>query len=470
MDVATVTVKPDARGEASLDGRWEFFPGDHARQALDGLIPETISVPGLWEAQGHLDLDGPAWYRRRFRVANVDGHWTLRFAAVMDLADVYLNGHLLGRHEHPFTPFEFVVTDALVAGTNVLDVRVVDPPVTDPEHIRMAHGKQGWANHVFPSRPSLYMTYGGIWQSVTLRRHDALVIRDVFVNGDPDDLVVAVELTNVRNRPVAGDLAVRVLGKVAELHPVLEPGETRTINFYLGVTVAPRWSPESPQLHEAAVDVLLADAVSDRRVVRFGLRTVRMVGDRIHLNGVPYRMKSVLVQGFDPDHLYAEGDTATIRREVGAARDMGFNTLRLHIKAFDPRYLDVCDEEGMLLHCDLPVAEPIAHAELGDGTQVSTRAVEAVREQVRRDRNHPSIVLWSAMNELGLDGPGSRESSAYAQFARTLYAAVRDCDPTRPVIENDWVEPDPDRVFSSPILTAHWYGRLHLDYLDKLEV
>ncbi|HMC67818.1 MAG TPA: hypothetical protein VKJ07_01580, partial [Mycobacteriales bacterium] len=57
----------------------------------------------------------------------------------------------------------------------------------------------------------------------------------------------------------------------------------------------------------------------------------------------------------------------------------------------------------------------------------------------------------------------------YEQFARTLYAAAVDADPTRPVIENDWVEPDPDRVFCSPILTAHWYGRLHRDYLDKLE-
>src|SRR4051812_11759879 len=123
----------------------------------------------------------------------------------------------------------------------------------------------------------------------------------------------------------------------------------------------------------------------------------------------------------------------------------------------------------MLLHCDLPVAEPIAHDELGDGTVLSRRATEAVTEQVRRDRNHPSIVLWSAMNELGLDRAGTRDSDVYEQFARTLYAAVTQADPTRPVIENDWVEPDPDRVFNSPVLTAHWYGRLHADYLDELE-
>ena len=77
---------------ASLDGVWEFYPGDHDRAALDELAPEAIRVPGLWEAQGHLELDGVAWYRLRFHLDVTDGWWTLRFAAVMDVAEVWLNG------------------------------------------------------------------------------------------------------------------------------------------------------------------------------------------------------------------------------------------------------------------------------------------------------------------------------------------------------------------------------------------
>jgi hypothetical protein len=180
-------------------------------------------------------------------------------------------------------------------------------------------------------------------------------------------------------------------------------------------------------------------------------------------------MKSVLVQGFGANQLYAEDDPATIRAEVSAAKAMGFNTLRLHIKAFHPAYLDVCDELGMLLHCDIPVAEPIAHEEMGGDTVLTQRCVAAAREQVRRDRNHPSIVLWSAMNEICDGRREARKWPQYESFARTLYRAVRKEDPTRPVIENDWVEPDPAEVFESPILTAHWYGRLHRDYLDKIE-
>ncbi|MFL6239458.1 MAG: glycoside hydrolase family 2 protein [Actinomycetes bacterium] len=459
----------DARDRGSLDGIWEFFPGDHDRSELDQLTPAAIEVPGLWEAQGYLELDGTAWYRRRFHLPYVDGHWTLRFGAVMDLADVFLNAEHIGSHAQPFTPFELPVTHALCAGVNVLDVRVTDPPLEDPQHVRMAHGKQGWANHVFPSRPSLYLTYGGIWQPVSLRRHGPLVLSDVFVNSDPDDLQVRVEVENVAAEETWGLLGLRTLDRVQEHVVRLGPGESTTVTSQFGSTPAPRWSPEQPALHQLLVEVKTDVALSDRRQIRYGLRTIRLDGTRMLINDVPYRMKSVLVQGFRAEQLYAEGSREQIIDEVKAAKAMGFNTVRLHIKAFDPTYLRVCDELGMLVHSDLPIAEPIAHDELGDGTPLSECAIEAITEQVRRDRNHPSIILWSAMNELGLDRAGVRESPVYEQFARTMYAAVSSMDPTRPVIENDWVEPHPDRVFCSPILTAHWYGRLHSEYLDKLD-
>jgi hypothetical protein len=460
----------DDRRTASLDGRWDFFPGDHQLADLDGRSPCSISVPGLWEAQGHLDLDGTAWYRRRFVLDGVGGGWTLRFGGVMDFADVYVNGVPLGRHEQPFTPFEVDPAGALVTGRNELAVRVVDPPVGDLDHRRMAHGKQGWANHVFPSRPSLYMTYGGIWQPVTLRRHGQVVIRDVRVNGDPDDLVVRAELEN-RGPALTARIGLRTLGSGEQREVALAPGERSNVEVGLGATPAERWSPRSPNLHDLSVDVWSGHELSDAHMLRYGLRTIRFDegGGRLLINGEPYRMKSVLVQGFTADRLYAEDDTEHIRAEVAAARAMGFNTLRLHIKAFDPRYLDVCDETGMLLHCDIPVAEPIVHEEMGGDSLLVRRSVEAAREQVRRDRNHPSIVLWSAMNEICDGRREARDWPEYESFARALYATVREEDPTRPVIENDWVEPDPERVFVSPLLTAHWYGRLHRDYLDKID-
>jgi hypothetical protein len=454
----------DEHGVASLDGTWEFRPGSRDADAV------PIEVPGLWEAQGHLELDGEAWYRRCFDLDGTGGWWTLTFGAVMDVAEVWLNGVRVADHDCPFTPFSADVTDVLRDGENELVVRVVDTPLDDPEHIRQPHGKQGWANNHFPSRPSLYMTYGGIWLPVTLRRHGPVVVEDVFVNADPDDLRVTVEVRNLSRAAADATLGVRLVGAVHERRLRLAPGATETVEVVVGPTVAARWSPAAPSLHTAVVDLRLGDDVtSDTRTARFGLRTVRIDGTRILLNGEPYRMKSVLVQGFRADVLYAEGSREQIEAEVRAAAAMGFNTLRLHIKAFDPVYLDVCDELGMLLECDLPVAEPIAHDEMGADTELTKHCVRAIQEQVRRDRNHPSIVLWAAMNELTLDREGAHYWDSYEAFARTLYAAVVDCDPTRPCIENEWVEPEPERVFCSPVLTAHWYGRLHSEYLAKIE-
>jgi Glycosyl hydrolases family 2, TIM barrel domain/Glycosyl hydrolases family 2, sugar binding domain/Glycosyl hydrolases family 2 len=453
-----------------LDGVWELFPGDHALGDLDRLRPEPIRVPGLWEAQGHLDLDGVAWYRRRFRLAEAAGHWTLRFGAVMDMADVFLNSRHLGGHEVPFTPFELDPTEALAAGENTLAVRVTDPPVGDPEHRRLPHGKQGWANNAFPSPPSLYLTYGGIWQPVGLRRHGPVAVRDVFVNGDPDDLTVTVELEEVAGREQPAQATLRTLGQARQAEVVLPPRGRAQVRLPLGATAAARWSPERPALHRARVEVAVGGERSDGRELRFGLRTVRVDGERLLVDGRPYRMRSALVQGFWPDGLYAEDGRQAIRAEVAAAKAMGLNTLRLHVKAFDPAYLDACDELGMFLHCDLPVAEPVEHAELHAGSVLARRCQTAAREQVRRDRNHPSILLWSAMNELGLERhPKTRASDGYEAFARALVAVIREADPTRPVIENDWIEPDPARVFTTPLLTAHWYGRLHTDYLEELQ-
>jgi hypothetical protein len=469
--VTGLRVELDQDGGASLDGVWELFPGDHAIGDLDRLPPTPIRVPGLWEAQGHLELDGVAWYRRRFLLDQAAGCWTLRFGAVMDLAEVFLNGRRLGGHEVPFTPFELDPTRALVAGENTLAVRVTDPAAGDPEHRRLPHGKQGWANRTFPSPPSLYLTYGGIWQPVRLRRHGPAAVRDVFVNGDPDDLVVTVELEEVAGgaRPVR--VTLRTLGRRAEATVALAARGRALVRLPLGATAAARWSPEAPALHQALVEVTAAGQLkSDRRVVRYGLRTVRVEGERLLVDGTPYRMRSALVQGFWPGGLYAEDGDRAIRAEVAAAKAMGLNTLRLHVKAFDPAYLDACDELGMFLHCDLPVAEPVEHAQLRADSLLARRCRTAAREQVRRDRNHPSILLWSAMNEVGLERhPEARASAGYEAFTRALVATVGEADPTRPVIENDWVEPDPARVFATPLLTAHWYGRLHTDYLEALE-
>src|SRR5262245_37879139 len=90
----------------TLDGTWDLILGDPGGSGLAGASSRPVTVPGLWEADVDPALDGVVWYRRTFDCADPSGWWTLRFGAVMDVAEVYLNGVALGRHVGGFTPFE----------------------------------------------------------------------------------------------------------------------------------------------------------------------------------------------------------------------------------------------------------------------------------------------------------------------------------------------------------------------------
>ncbi len=467
--VAAGRPQPTVRQVVKLDGQWGFVPRDVPFSEVATVEREAIVVPGLWETQGWLRLDGAAWYLREFGLDDLAGHWTLRFAAVMDEAEVYLNGALVGRHAGAYTPFGLDVTAVLRQGRNLLAVRVLDVVTGTPEHLRSPHGKQGWKNDLFPSPPSLYMSYGGIWQSVTLMRHSAVTLHDPFVNGDPDDPRVQV---TVRNRGPHGRVVVEcvVAGEPVRAEVALEAAAAAQVVLRPRLAGLPRWSPEAPTLHTAVFRVLAGDEVLDEQTVRFGVRTVAVDGDRIVLNGNPVRVQGALVQGYRGDTLYAEGTRADIEQEVLAAKAAGLNVLRLHIKAFDPAYLDVCDEVGMLVHCDLPIAEPLAVDELDDTGPLAELCASAATEQVLRDRNHPSVVLWSVMNEIGAEDQSrdTRATPGYERFVRLLYGLVTDLDGTRPIIENDYIEPGPEHVYLSPVLTAHWYGRLSQDYLTEV--
>ncbi|WP_344613104.1 glycoside hydrolase family 2 protein, partial [Dactylosporangium salmoneum] len=461
----TVTDPRTGAAELSLDGTWGFHPGDTPDGQPPSTVDDSIAVPGLWQAHGHLTLDGVAWYTRDVDLGeDLSGAWTLHFAAVMDEAAVHVNGALAGTHTGGYTPFRLDVTDLLRPGRNTIAVRVHDVPAGDPRHLRAPHGKQGWKNDLFPSPPSLYMSYGGIWQPVTLLRHGPVSLLDPFVNADPDRPRATVRVRNHGLRTTA-TVACTIAGATETADVDLDAGEEREVAFTPALSGLARWTPRTPALHTA---VFATGGHTSE--VRFGVRTVAAEHGRVWLNGEPLRVQAALVQGFRADTLYAEGDRAAIEREVRAARAAGLNMLRLHIKAFDPVYLDVCDELGMLVHCDLPVAEPIAVDELDDTGPLAEACAAVAAEQVRRDRNHPSVVLWSAMNEIGAENTDRdvRATGGYERFARMLHRIVTELDGTRPVIENDYIEPSPRYVYASPILTAHWYGRLSRAYLAEL--
>lgn len=453
--------KPDL---IDLNGEWVFTPQSEQAQA--------ITVPALWESQGHLNLDGEVRYQREFelRQEQITGFATLRFEAVMDSARVTVNGKFCGEHKNPFTPFELECGSYLRVGINVIEVIVSDHHRNSVEHTRSAHGKQGWGNEAFPSPPSVYMTLGGIYRDVTLHVHESIVIRDVSSDSNPEKLKIGVEIESLEANTKEVHIHLMIFGQVLQRVVRVLPKQVSTIYIEVASGKQNRWSPENPFLHDLIVKVLLKEKVVDVANLRIGLRSLKEENGKILINDEEIFIKAALVQGFYPDTIYGEPSDEKIRDEVIKAKSLGLNTLRLHIKAFDTRYLDICDELGMLLHCDIPIAEPIAHDELGSEGELAENCRDAIIAQVRRDYSHPSIFLWSVMNELGLEKISVRQQEGYKAFAIAMYEALLHIDKTRPIIENDWIEPDPDYIFRSNILTSHWYGRLDLRYLMSLKL
>jgi hypothetical protein len=220
------------------------------------------------------------------------------------------------------------------------------------------------------------------------------------------------------------------------------------------------WSPEHPRLVD--VDVVLRERGSGREVDRIssylGLREVSVGGGSFNLNGQPYYTRSVLNQGYRPETHLASHGSAELRAEVELIKAMGFNAVRMHQKAEDPRFLYWADRLGLLVWSETAAAY-----------EFSPRAIALLTTEwidlVKRYRSHPSVVVWVPVNESwGVQDIAT--VPAQQQFAQSLVSLTRALDPDRPAISNEgWEHVDSD------ILGIHDYtvdaARLRERYLGK---
>jgi hypothetical protein len=439
-----VTPADRFRPRASLDGFWEFrFSNNSEAEAW-----RPIRVPGTWQAQ-FADLryaTGTAEYRLRFTgpVDWPEGISLLRFGAVNDIAEVILNGQPLGRHAGGYLPFALETGEALRRnGDNELLVRVTLPDNDLERHperpfTEVPHGKQSW-----------YGLTGGIWQSVWLE-----------LRGDPH--VAALRLVP---EPAAGRLGGRVVlsrpvpaETVLSLR-VLDPGgaavatnELRVpagaVEAALDVAVeAPRlWSPTTPNLYQLEATVRVGGEVRDLVTETFGFRTIEARNGRLFLNGEPLYLRGALDQDYYWDSIGTTPSLELLEDQLLKAKAMGLNCLRCHIKVPDPRYYEVADRLGMLIWTEVPNF----HVFRGDAGARHREVLEGI---LARDGNHPSIVIWTLINEgWGTELDLNPDDRAWlAESYRWLKAA----DPTRLVVDNSPCFPNYHLV--SDIDDFHYY-------------
>jgi hypothetical protein len=405
------------RASKSLNGRWQiaFDHGNTGKQRrwmrwerfLADAPREYIDVPACWE-RFRQDYEGVAWYGQTFAVpAEWEGRSIrIHFGAVNYLAEVYVNDQAIGYHEGGYTDFAFEIGDIVHFGKpNTLVLRVIGPILTQEIEI------DGIGRDDMPHWRGAIA--GGIWQAVMLVSSDRVYVSDVFADPDvPHSRVrarVTVENTTLRNRKLTARLRIRPLGVAAGGRipgaPVTEqsllftaaPGGT-TLTADLDLKAPRLWSPESPFLYRLEIDLLDGKEALDGHETRFGMRQFVIENDGYLLNGHKLLVKSAFFEGLYPTTLAAPPSEAFARHELQMAKDAGFNLIRPWRKPQPPIVYDLADEMGMLFVGTMPVECMSRWPTMTPYAE--RRIVNEVRESVRRDRNHPCIVMWEIFNEI----------------------------------------------------------------------
>lgn len=465
---------------ADLTGPWEFAYDDDDRgrdeawfdgsDAFDRVI--TVPFPPESPASGIGDpgFHPVVWYRRAVTAGDLEtagatdaSRVLVHFGAVDFRAEVWADGRFLGAHEGGQTPFSFEVPADLAGSGFALVVRAED----DHADVSQPRGKQDWLEepHVI-----WYHRTTGIWQPVWLEA----VSEDHLarLRWTPDVPRASVDLQVRLSRRPRGRLSidVRIEHQGTELAaltaPVREPEQTVTLHLpdqgngqaYERLL----WSPEHPTLLDARIRVLDEEGgVVDEVHSYLGLRTVGTHGGRFLLNDRPYALRSVLEQGYWPESHLAAPSAEALRAEVELIRELGFNAVRLHEKAEDPRMLFWADRLGLLVW-----------GEIGSAFEFSPRAIERTVAEwmdiLARDGSHPSIVTWVPINE-SWGVQHIAHDPAQLAFARALTELTRALDPSRLVISNDgWEHAESD------LLTIHDYAasgdELRRSYRDEASV
>lgn len=379
---------------------------------------------------------GLVWYWRDVSIpANPyeGGRYLLKFWAVDYQAEVWLNNVHVGSHEGGEAPFVLDVTKATKPGrSNRIAVRVLNPTWEPIDGIALMQTPH--RNKTYPYSPGSDYNHGGIQDSVELMLVPAVRVEDVFVKPDPKTGIIRVE-ANIRNagaRAVKAHLRFAVSPAasgetidVATMDRTLKPGDTK-IEARVHVTNPRLWDLNDPCLYRVTASVAGSQSPAgeiSEVSTRCGFRTFEFRDGYFRLNGRRVFLKSSHSGADVPVGIHVPINPDYLRKDLIYDKTMGFNMIRF-IAGVPRRYqLDLADEIGLMVY-----EECYASWCLTQSPEMVKRFDSATFDMIRRDRNHPSIVIWALLNETG--------QGELFQHAASLLPDLQKLDGTRMIVLN----------------------------------
>lgn len=409
------------KGWRNLNGEWDFAfdfgnSGIARKMYEETQLDRKITVPFCPESDlsgiGYKDFMPAVWYLRTFELTQEqrNGRVMLHFGAVDYECRVWVNGKEAGTHKGGYVSFQFDITDLTVTGENRVTVQAVD----DQRSGRQCKGKQCGLFHSFGCE---YTRTTGIWQTVWLE----------FL---PSDYIEGVQLyPNIADAALTIKARTRGSGILraeawydGTLCGSAETEITSGNGFLkLGLSQLHLWEAGNGRLYDLKL-FFGEDAVDSY----FGMREIRIDGEKVLLNGKAVFQRLVLDQGFYPDGIYTAPSDEALVRDIQLSLQAGFNGARLHQKVFEERFLYHCDRLGYLVwgeqaNWGLDYSRP-------DGLKCF---LPEWMEVLKRDFNHPAIVGWCPFNETW-DYEGRKQDD---ELLRLTYLMTKQYDATRPCID-----------------------------------
>lgn len=371
--------------------------------------PEKVIVPGVWEAHPALrNYRGRGIYEQKIICG---GNVRIWLGGVSFRAAVYLDDALLAEHYGAYTGFEGLALD-----------------VPQGEHVLRIEADNRFGEDSALHIPNDYYCYGGINRPVVAEELGAAYITRCHVTprkteqGWEADAEICVH--NLTGEALQGTVKATIAGQTAAVQAELPGNRTADLRLTIPCGNIQEWTPDTPALYTVTAVLELDGQAADDWIDRIGFREIRIQGNRILLNGKPLRLK-----GFNRHEEYGAFGLSVpmegMMQDLQLMRAMGANCVRTCHYPNDPRFLDLCDETGMLVweesHARGLDEERMRHPRFMDQLRGSTE------EMIEQHYNHPSIFIWGCLNECADD------TEYGAACYREILGMMKRLDGSRPV-------------------------------------
>jgi beta-glucuronidase len=422
-------------GRFLMDGEWLFRldPSDKGLRARyqrqtgrEGWAP--VQVPNAWNVgdDSNESMQGSiGWYRKDFELPDARAAlaWAVRFESVNYRARVWLNGKDVGSNVGAYIPFTFRLEGLKRRGVNRLVVRVDSRrrPTDFPPSGLSTTGTPtgGWWN------------YGGLLREVYLERRDTIALETVSVlphlpcGACAADVRFRLRASNVTSGRRRVSVSASYGGRPVNLGTkAIRPGGEATFAKSLRIGDPTVWSPSRPYLYPVSIRVRSGGRTVATYSLKSGIRSVKVSGGRLYLNGQPVQIRGVGVHEDNRAQGFAVGNDFR-RRLVDEAKALGATMLRTHYP-MHPAVHEIADREGLLIWSEIPVYA-VKTTYLRQQA-VRELAAKEMRKNVETNLNHPSVMIWSVANELS-----SKPGPVQGDYIRRAVKIAKEIDPTRPV-------------------------------------